>query len=462
MTSQAVSQLAMGLTDTYQEALPKSKALYERAQKIFPSGVTHDSRYMVPFPIYVTRAKGSRKWDEDGREYIDYWVGHGALLLGHNHPVVLKAIHEQLDKGTHYGASHALEIEWGEQVVKMVPSAEKVRFTSSGTEATLMAIRLSRAYTGKHKVIKFEGHFHGWHDNVAVGFQPPYEVPMSPGILGDVVGSVILCPPNDAKTLEKVLKDNNDIACVILEPTGGSYGKIPTDPAFLPELRRLTVQYGTVLIFDEVITGFRCAPGGAQEFYKIKPDMTTMAKILAGGLPGGGVAGKKEILDFIEYRKNDAHWNRHGRMHHPGTYNANPLSASAGVTALRIIESGEDIKKANASARALRDGMNEIIRKRGADWYVHGDFSYFHVVMGLDPAITSDPNFKIYKMDYHDVKGKGTPEMVHKLRQGMILHGVDFQRDGGMTSSAHTEEDVAKTLRAFEETLKALQEEGSI
>jgi len=463
MASQAVSQLASSLTDAYQEALPKSKALYQRALEVFPSGITHDGRYMTPFPIYVKRAKGSRKWDEDDREYVDYWVGHGALLLGHNHPMVLKAVQEQLEKGTHYGACHALEVEWGAQVLKMVPSAERIRFTSSGTEATLMAIRLSRAFTKKTRVVKFEGHFHGWHDNVAVGVNPPYEVPISPGLLDDVIGSVILCPPNDKKALEKILQEHKEeIACVIIEPTGGSYGMIPTDPAFLPELRRLTAQYGVLLIFDEVITGFRIAPGGAQQFYNLKPDLTTMAKILAGGLPGGAVAGRKDILDYLAFKKEDPHWNRHQKMYHPGTYNANPLSASAGLATLRIIESGEDIQKANAIAKALRDGMNEIIRKLGVDWYAYGEFSDFHFLMGIDPAKTSDPNFKVYDLDYHLLKGKSGPELIYKFRQGMILHGVDIMREGGMTSSAHTPEDVDVTLKAFEATLKALQEEGSI
>jgi glutamate-1-semialdehyde 2,1-aminomutase len=237
---------------------------------------------------------------------------------------------------------------------------------------------------------------------------------------------------------------------------------IPTDPAFLPELRRLTAQYGVILIFDEVITGFRCAPGGAQEFYKIKPDLTTMAKILAGGLPGGAMAGRKDIMEYLEFKKDDPHWNRHKKMYHPGTYNANPLSASAGLATLRIIESGEDIKKANATAKDLRDGMNQIIWKLGVDWHIYGDFSDFHVLMGIDPAKASDPNFKVYNLDYHLVKGKASPELIYKFRQGMILNGVDLMREGGMTSSTHTAQDVEVTLKAFEATLKALQEERDI
>ncbi len=269
--------------DTYRARHPKSLALWERSRKSIPGGVTHDSRHLTPFPVYVERASGSRKWDVDGHEYVDYWMGHGALLLGHCHPTVVAAIQAQAARGTHLGACHELEVSWAEWVTRLVPSAELVRFTMSGTEATHLALRLARAHTGRPKVVKFTGHFHGWHDGVAAGVHPPYEVPFSAGIPGTTLDQVLLCPPNDLMAVEAFL-ERGDVAAVILEPGGGQAGTTPFVPGFLQELRARTTQHNVVLIFDEVITGFRYAPGGAQAYFGVTPDLTTLAKIVAGGL----------------------------------------------------------------------------------------------------------------------------------------------------------------------------------
>ncbi len=447
------------LVEQYTEALPTSRKLYERAQGIFPSGVTHDSRYLKPFPLYVVRAKGSRKWDVDGREYIDYWMGHGSLLLGHNHPEVEAAVHEQLSRGTHYGACHEKELEWGELVTQLIPSAERVKFTSSGTEATLMAIRLARSYTGKTKIVKFEGHFHGWHDHVVEGVMPPYEVPVSPGLLSEVVGSTLLCPPNDGQTLRQILRNNPDVACVLIEPTGASFGAIPTKGEFLQELRQITREHNVILIFDEVITGFRCSPGGAQGYYNVIPDLTTLAKILAGGLPGGAVVGKKDILELLEF-KEDREWNRYKKIAHPGTYNANPLSAAAGVAALRIIASGEENKKADKIAQHLRSELNSVIDKHQVPWKVYGDFSGLHFLFTYeeDQKVPFDP--ENFQYDYRKLKG-GNPQLFHAFRCAMLLHGVDVTTTT-LTSSAHTLEDVDKTATAFDRTIALLKEDGLI
>ena len=347
--------------DIYCSTHPTSKQLYDRACETFPGGVTHDGRFLTPFPIYVERAAGSKKWDVDGNEYIDYWVGHGSLLLGHNRPEVIDAVRAQLAKGTHYGACHRL-------VKKLIPSAEKVKFVNSGTEATMMALRLARTFTGKNKLIKFEGHFHGWHDAVIPGIKPPFDIPSSPGIPDEMLANTLLCPPNDVESLRQIMEQDDDIAAVIIEPTGASFIVVPTEDGFLQQLRELTRQYGILLIFDEVITGFRCAPGGAQEYYGVMPDLTALAKILAGGFPGGAIAGRADIIEYLEFK--DDEWNRYKKIYHPGTYNANPLSASAGVAALKIISTGEDIKKANAVAKSLRDALNEIIDKHGINWCV--------------------------------------------------------------------------------------------
>ena len=285
------------IAERYRKALPGSWARWERARRVIPGGITHDGRHLTPFPLYIDRAAGPRKWDVDGREYIDYWMGHGALFLGHSHPALIDAVQRQVARGTHYGACHDLEVEWAEWITRLIPSAELVRFTMSGTEATHLALRLARAYTGRPKVVKFTGHFHGWHDGVSSGVNPPFDVPMSAGIPGAVLGEVLLAPPNDIAAVEQLLGSRSDIGAVILEPSGGQAGVFPIDPGFLKDLRQLTQDRGTVLIFDEVITGFRYAPGGAQEYYGVTPDMTTLAKIVAGGLPGAAVCGRRDILE---------------------------------------------------------------------------------------------------------------------------------------------------------------------
>ncbi|MGH2524861.1 MAG: aminotransferase class III-fold pyridoxal phosphate-dependent enzyme, partial [Anaerolineales bacterium] len=218
---------------------PTSLRRYAEALEIFPSGVTHDSRALKPFPIYISRAEGAHKWDLDGNEFVDYWIGHGALLLGHNHPAVVRAVSEQLARGTHYGASHELEIGWGRWVQKLVPSAERVRFVSSGTEATLMAIRLARGFTRKSTLLRFEGHFHGWHDTAMLGYQPPYDTPDSVGIPTETLNRVKPLPPNDISMVEKALNGGPDVAAIILEPAGGANAAIPTRPGFLKALREL-------------------------------------------------------------------------------------------------------------------------------------------------------------------------------------------------------------------------------
>jgi glutamate-1-semialdehyde 2,1-aminomutase len=442
------------LDEQFARTHPGSRALYERACAVFPSGVTHDNRFLRPFPIYVTHAQGARKWDVDGHEYIDYWMGHGALLLGHNHPEVTRAVREQLARGTHYGACHELEVQWGEWVQRLIPSAARVKFTSSGTEATLMALRLARSYTGKKKIVKFEGHFHGWHDHVVEGVQPPYDVPVSPGLLEEIIGSTVLCPPNDAAALERVLAQERDIACVIVEPTGASFGAIPTKGAFLHELRRLTSAYGVLLVFDEVITGFRVSPGGAQTHYGVTPDLTTLAKILAGGLPGGAVAGRRDILAFLEFR--DGAWNRYRKIAHPGTFNANPLSAAAGVAALQLAATGEAQQQADRLARALRSELNGVLARRGINWCVYGDFSGLHVLMNYEapPGATFDPEDLRY--DHRRLKG-GDPRLQHAFRVAMLLNGVDLPAGTAFTSAAHTEADIAATVTAFDKALEMLQ-----
>ncbi|MER3449402.1 MAG: aspartate aminotransferase family protein [Chloroflexota bacterium] len=437
------------IADRYRELHPTSLRLYQEAQRSFPSGITHDSRYFEPFPLYIERASGSRKWDVDGNELIDYVMGHGALLLGHAYPDVVTAVREQAAKLTHPVGESPLALEWARWVQRLVPSAERVKFTSSGTEATHMAMRLARAYTGKTKIIKFYGHFHGWHDYATVAHQPPYDVPVSVGVPKEVLGTMVALPA-DIDAVRQVLESDDDIAGVILEPCGASTGAIPLPPNFLADLRALTAKHNVVLIFDEVVTGFRMSPGGAQAKYGVVPDLTTMAKILAGGLPGGAVAGRADIMALLEFKSEDPQWNRFKRIAHPGTFNANPLSAAAGVACLKVVSQGEAHAHADALGEQIRNGLNQVLGKLGVKGRAYGEGSVFHVFIGDGWSPENAANVKM------------NPRVVQALGQGMRNLGVDLFRTMGFVSSAHSPADVDHTLQAFEETVKQMRREGLV
>jgi len=433
--------------DRYSKEFAGSSPLYARARELFPDGITHVSRFMRPFPIYVRRAKGSTKWDVDGHELIDYWMGHGALLLGHLHPRVEEAIKEQASCGTHYGACHELELRWAELIVQLLPSAEMVRFFSSGTEATQMALRLARAFTGRKKLVKFAGHFHGWQDNVTPGVQPPFSAPPPPGILPEVTVNTMVLPASDPTEFERTLASRDDIACVIVEPTGASYGTVPLAPGFLETVRELTRKHGVLLIFDEVVTGFRVSPGGAQQALGITPDLTTLGKVVAGGLPGAAVAGRRDVMEMLCYNTGN-----NARIRHPGTFNANPLSAAAGVATLELLADGRLIACANARCRRLLDGMTETVKKRAVNWCVYGDYSIFHLLTDCDDA---DPQ-AMWKYDPEALKRGGDPETLDALRCAMLLNGVDFFGPKGFVSAVHSEDDIEKTIAAFDAALEMM------
>ncbi|HSB73428.1 MAG TPA: aspartate aminotransferase family protein [Candidatus Methylomirabilis sp.] len=452
---QGTGQVGYGrIWEMYRRANPRSAELFARAVQAIPGGITHDIRHLKPFPVYVDRAQGTRKWTVDGQELIDYWMGHGSLFLGHGDPATVQAVQGQMARGTHYGGCHELEIRWAELVQRLIPSAARVRFTSSGTEATHLALRLARAHTGKSKVVKFEGHFHGWHDYFMAGVKPPYDVPMSAGIPGESLGQVILCPPNDLAALEAVLKSRQDTAAVILEPGGGSSGTIPSDPTYLRGLRDLTRRHGVVLIFDEVITGFRCSPGGVQQAVGVTPDMSTLAKILAGGLPGGAVVGQAAILDRLAFA-DDAAWNRKGRVAQAGTYNANPLSAAAGVVMLSTIADGEAHRRADGAGALLRRELAGVWRRLGVPGCVYGDMSILNY--SLEPGLQAPPPDS---REHRRLQLMANPDAYHALRCALILNGVDICPLHGWVSAVHTDEDVQRTVQAFEKALLLMREDG--
>jgi glutamate-1-semialdehyde 2,1-aminomutase len=445
----------------YRAATPGSAAASEKASRLFPSGVTHDSRYIEPYGLYISRAQGPRKWDVDGNCYVDYFGGHGALLLGHCHPKIVEAVQQQIERGTHFGASHETEIAWAEWVMKLVPSAERVRFTSSGTEATLMAVRLARAFTGKSKLIRFKHHFHGWHDHMTSGYASHFDGSPTPGVLSGVAGGLLLAEQNDAAGLARLLEENDDVAAAIIEPTGAHGAQLPIDPGFLVALRELTRLHGALLIFDEVVTGFRVSPGGAQAEYGIRPDLTTLAKILAGGLPGGAVAGRKDILDLLDFQVTKAADRE--KISHQGTFNANPLSAAAGVAALEIVGTTDACTRANRYTDAMRERINEVFEEEHVPWAAYGMFSNFHIFTNPDrsPIVPSRFNPKAVPAEaFFDKRQVG---VVNKFRLAMMTGGVDFSGSpGGLTSATHGEAELEDTVKALRNTVRMLKQEGEI
>jgi glutamate-1-semialdehyde 2,1-aminomutase len=444
---------AIKLDETYAESFPNSQQLFTRAQQIFPDGVTHDNRRMQPFPIYIERAEGAYKWDVDGHRYIDYWMGHGALLLGHSPPQICQAVIDQMQRGTHYGASHAKEVEWGEWICRLVPCAEMVRFTASGTEATHMALRLARAFTGKRRVVKFAGHFHGWHEGLEVGVQPPYDAGPEPGQMPEAVEAVALCPPNDLAAVRAALAAE-DMAAVIIEPTGGHFGVVPIAPGFLEALRAETSQTGVLLIFDEVVTGFRVAPGGAQALFGVMPDLSTFAKVLAGGLPGGAVAGRADILAFLDTKAAGQ-----TKIHHPGTFNANPLSAAAGVSMLSAVADGKAQRFANDQAAKLRYGMNEILARENVAWRVYGKHSDWKLYYGADAPPHDGNDQSVDDVPWQRLDSRH-PQQSNALRQALILQGIDFNGGRALVGTCHTDAVIAETLAGFAAAVRAVKEHG--
>jgi len=449
----------------YLDKHKNSKLLYTKALELFPRGVTHDARFFEPMPIYCVKAKGSRKWDVDGNEYIDYWMGHGALILGHTHPTVTRAVVSQAGKGTHLGASHELEIQWAEKIKRLLPCARSglVEFTNSGTEATMMALRIARAYTRKPKIVKFISHFHGWLDYTIVDFNPYYSSNLKgsypSGVPEGTCGSIVALPPNDIEAVERTIEEG-DVAGVILEPGGASMGQLPTRKPFLDKLRKITENNGVVLIFDEVVTGFRDAPGGAQEHYGVTPDLSTLGKILAGGYPGGAVAGKREYMEMLDFKEEEGWESR--RISHPGTFNANPLCAAAGNACLGLILEGKVHPRINRIGRKLRAGLNDSFEDAGVSglaWGTTDSITYVGIGMSEEYLEVSSINdflrFQLMMKALNQFMTKNLGKML--INKGIHPMGSRF-----ILSIAHNDQDIHLTLEKFEESLKDLKAKGLI
>ena len=434
--STALSALA-----EYARANPRSQAEHERALKLFPSGLTHDARRQDPFPPCVERAEGAYKWDIDGHRLVDYVTGHGAMVAGHSHPAVVEAVRRQAGLGQHLGASSRQQADWAERIIALVPSAERVRFTSSGTETTLLALRVARGFTRRSRVLKLAGHFHGWHDHVIPGVSLPV-----------AAGAPLGSPPNPDLTvvdpsapgaLEREL-ERGDVACVILEPTGAAWGSVPLPPERVASIAEAARGNGALVVFDEVVTGFRWSPGGAQAAIGVTPDLTALAKVVAGGQPGGALTGRADVMEVLAFRDGLS------KVEHPGTHNAHPLAAAAGIATLDLLADGNALAGANGVAEELRAALSAAFEQRSTPGYAYGQASTFCLIFG---ERTDDPV----------TLKRGVPEpLLSALQCAMLLEGVHLFHGCGLLSIAHGADEIELTAGALARSLERLQDEGLI
>ncbi|MBE3143350.1 MAG: glutamate-1-semialdehyde 2,1-aminomutase, partial [Planctomycetes bacterium] len=404
-------------------------------------------RAFEPYPFFVECAQGSKMYDADGKAYVDYCMAYGALLLGHAYPEVMDAVKNQLAKGTLYGAPTEREVEFAELIQKASPCMEMMRLVNSGTEATMHAIRVARGYTARKKIIKFEGCFHGSHDSVLVkagSGATSFGAPDSLGIPEETTRNTIVLPYNDVEALEATFKrEGNDIAVVIVEPILANVGLILPKENYLTYLRKITSEYGIVLIFDEIITGFRLALGGAQEYFKVKPDMATLGKVLGGGFPLAAFGGKKEIMQNVSPL---------GKVYQAGTFSGNPVSATAGFTALSILsqKKNEIYPKLAKNCQELQKALSDLAATHKVPAQVYNIASLYQIFFTKEPitdyACAKQSNTKMFTAYFHEL-----------LKQGVFIPPSQYETC--FLSTAHSQEDLKFTINAFDKALAAASKE---
>ncbi|MEH1968617.1 MULTISPECIES: glutamate-1-semialdehyde 2,1-aminomutase [unclassified Nostoc] len=423
----------------------KSQEVFAAAQNLMPGGVSSPVRAFKSVggqPIVFDRVKGAYIWDVDGNQYIDYVGTWGPAICGHAHPEVIAALHEALEKGTSFGAPSVLENVLAEMVIDAVPSIEMVRFVNSGTEACMGVLRLMRAFTNRDKIIKFEGCYHGHADTFLVkagSGVATLGLPDSPGVPKSATSTTLTAPFNDLESVKALFEENRDeIAGVILEPVVGNAGFIAPDAGFLEGLRELTHEYGALLVFDEVMTGFRIAYGGAQEKFGITPDLTTLGKVIGGGLPVGAYGGRRDIMSMVAPA---------GPVYQAGTLSGNPLAMTAGIKTLELLQKPGTYEYLDRITKKLADGLLQIAKETGHP-VCGGQIS---AMFGL--FFTSGPVH-----NYEDAKKSDTAKF-GRFHRGMLERGVYLapsQFEAGFTSFAHTEEDIEQTLAVARDVMSSL------
>jgi len=423
----------------------RSRRLFEEAKKHIPGGVNSPVRAFRSVggePLFIKKAKGSKIVDADGKAYIDYVLSWGPMILGHTHPHVTAALKKAITNGTSFGAPTELEITLAKMVKKAVPSIEMVRMVSSGTEATMSAIRVARGYTGRDKIIKFDGGYHGHGDSLLVkagSGVATFGLPDSPGVPADLAKLTITIPYNDLDAFKDIaFREGEQIACIIVEPVAGNMGCVPPEPGFLEGLRQVCDQYGIILIFDEVMTGFRVAYGGAQQRYKIKPDLTCLGKVIGGGLPVGAFGGRREIMEKIAPL---------GPIYQAGTLSGNPLAMTAGIETLRILSKPGVYKTLEKISADLEQGLHAAAAEAGIP-------VTFNRVGSMFTGFFTDQKVK----DFSSAKTSNTTRF-GKYFLSMLKNGVNLapsQFEAGFVSLAHTKSDISKTVEAARKSLKGM------
>ena len=422
--------------------LSKSKSLFDNAKRVIPSGVNSPVRFFEPYPFFVKKAKGSKIWDEDGNEYIDYCAGYGAMLLGHRNSKVISSVAKQLKIGTLYGAPTDLEVELATLIRNAYPSMQKIRLVNTGSEATMTAIRLARGFTKKKKIIKFEGCYHGAHESMLVrAGSGSAGIPVSDGIPDDFIKNTIVLEYNNYEKLENVIKKNDDIAGVIVEPVLCNMGLILPNNDFLMNMRKITRREGIPLIFDEIITGFRMSYGGAQEKFGIKPDITTLGKSLSNGFVISAVGGKNEIMEQLS---------PNGNVYEASTFAGNPISTRAAIASLHTMYSLKNkiYPKLAKQCLSLTKSIRESATKYGIEHQVNTISSMFQIFF-TDKPVTDYTSSKL-------ADGK----KFHKLFSGLLNEGIFIapsQFETGFLSYAHTDSDLEKTMHSYDYALRQIR-----
>ena len=435
---------------------PRSLAIWQGNRAVMPAGVGSLFRLADPFPVVVKRAKGARIWDADDNEFLDFMLGFSVLILGNAPDEVEAAIKEALPRGTHYGQCHEHEYAFAKLFCEMVPGVEKVTFCNSGTEATMYALRLARATVGRPLVAKFEGGYHGAHDLLAVSYgrplpdpdlfgplEDPVAIPESPGLAEGAWKDTIVLPYNHPAAFDKILRYADRLAAVIIEPVQGAAGTIPADREFLAELRRITRQIGAFLIFDEVITGFRLAPGGAQEFYGVIPDVSTYGKVAGGGLPFGALGGTAEAMRLMEYDLEP------GCILMAGTFNGNPLVTAAGTAVLRRLCNGPHLYAyMNAMGERFRTEINLFAQERDYPATASGVGSMFWM------HTTRGPVSSVRDARQGDRAASTGLKLLYRK------NGLHISPNHGFVSAAHTDDDITQLIEIHKAAMQELRAQG--